>query len=258
MVIFRSLIVRYANEQLALGNVLEELVITACSEYVRSVLIGLNLVFVKFNQKEISEMFFLLQEFRWSDRWNVLDRIKLKCKILLSGYLWNETGIDDTAILHYNLRHGMYTKQTAKTFLFTRNSNNAKEDLVKNSWKSLKSSIINNVLSITDRKILKIEQGLKPLPKLLRADIVILRKASEIKNIWKTGKSKVPEQLPCIGMDIRIDIGIEGTHWLVVYTRVEERRRKRTNYNVRETSRGARLWLNPQYPCSVYTRDDAS
>lgn len=81
------MIVRYANEQLALGNVLEELVITACSEYVRSVQIGLNLVFVKFNQKEISEMFFLLQEFRWSDRWNVLDRIKLKCKILLSGYL---------------------------------------------------------------------------------------------------------------------------------------------------------------------------
>ena len=254
MVIFRSLIVRYANEQLALGNVLEELVITACSEYVRSVLIGLNLVFVKFNQKEISEMFFLLQEFRWSDRWNVLDRIKLKCKILLSGYLWNETGIDDTAILHYNLRHGMYTKQTLKPSY----SLGIPIMLKKILSRSLKSSIINNVLSITDRKILKIEQGLKPLPKLLRADIVILRKASEIKDIWKTGKSKVPEQLACIGIDIRIDIGIEGTHWLVVYTRVEERRRKRTNYNVRETSRGARLWLNPQYPCSVYTRDDAS
>lgn len=41
---------------------------------------------------------------------------------MLSGYLWNETGIDDThctaiytiSILHYNLRHEMYTKQTLK------------------------------------------------------------------------------------------------------------------------------------------------
>lgn len=80
-------------------------------------------------------------------------------------------------------------KTNAKTFLFTTNSNNAKENLAKNTWKSLKSSIINNVLSITDRKIFKIEQELKPLPKLLHTDIVILRKASEIKNIWKTAKS---------------------------------------------------------------------
>lgn len=73
----------------------------------------------------------------------------------------------------------MYTKQTLKPSY----SLGIPIMLKKILSRSLKSSIINNVLSITDRKILKIEQGLKPLPKLLRADIVILRKASEIKDI---------------------------------------------------------------------------
>lgn len=87
-------------------------------------------------------------------------------------------------------------KTNAKISLFTTNSNNPKENLVNNTWKCLKLSIINNVLSIADRKIFKIEQELEPLSKPLHTDIVILRKASEIKNIWKTATSFTIKNYP--------------------------------------------------------------